>query len=364
MTCPVLTGATDQLCIYLRTASHCQLNCKHCFTDGSAAPKEFFDPDATIEFFKKLHAWNPKFQYGFIAFHGGEPFLAPAKDMIKVWHECKDLWPGLQWSIQTNLTMKITPEKHFILETVCDKAWGTSWDKDIRWNGDIMKEQLWERNVRYYAEQGHQITVMVSITKNIVDSDPKQIIEYLHGLGIQHINFERVTPDGNALLNQSVFATNAEVDAWIAKMWDQTLEHKLYERVHNMFFDSILTSAVYNTFAGCRCRECEQKILTINADGSVGGCPNSATNNVFGDIAQPIEELWFSQGRMKNIQQEILRNPECYGCPVFDLCNGDCHQLAWEGNVCAAPKTLMKRLKQDNDIDLYREILGDFVGQE
>jgi len=34
---------------------------------------------------------------------------------------------------------------------------------------------------------------------------------------------------------------------------------------------------------------------------------------------------------------------------VFMYCGGDCHQLAWQGDICGAPKSLMKLLKAQKD---------------
>jgi hypothetical protein len=77
----------------------------------------------------------------------------------------------------------------------------------------------------------------------------------------------------------------------------------------------------------------------------------------------------YSKGRMKEIACEAVRNPGCYGCDVFDICNGDCHQLAWDGDVCPAPKTLMQKLKYNKefpygDATLMRTVLNGFIGQE
>ena len=49
---------------------------------------------------------------------------------------------------------------------------------------------------------------------------------------------------------------------------------------------------------------------------------------------------------------------------VFNVCNGDCHQLDWQDNICAAPKSLMRHLTQEQDIELYKLFLNDFKGQE
>jgi radical SAM protein with 4Fe4S-binding SPASM domain len=158
--------------------------------------------------------------------------------------------------------------------------------------------------------------------------------------------------------------TNLELDAWMLELWNASIELETHKYFGNLLFDSMLTSFVNTTHSGCRCRSCEQKIFTLNADGTIGGCPNSAVNNTFGNINDDIYDLLSSEGRLENIACESNRNPNCYGCDVFDICNGDCHQLAWQGDVCAAPKSLMRRFKQENNTKLYQTVLGGFIGEE
>lgn len=358
----------NQLMVYLKTSDTCQLNCDHCFTNGSNGKKGYLDTEATIDFFRRLHSVIPVYEHGNIAFHGGEPFLCPTEKMFEVWNGVKDLWPNIFWSIQTNLTFKLTEKKVDVLEQICDKSWGTSWDYGIRWKNK-RQEELWRSNVKEMAEDGHEITVMVSLTDNVIrNKAPIEIIEDMASLGVKHINFERVTPDGNAVINRDngVIPGNHALDYWFSLMWEQTKEYQAHKKIDNLFLDSILTSLVYNTYSGCRSRGCEQKILTLNADGTVGGCPNSATHKTFGTIHDDILTLLNSEGRLCNINDECTRHPVCAACDVYDICNGDCHQLAWEGDVCAAPKTLMRELKNNvkNDFDLYKEVLNGFMGQE
>tara|TARA_R110002072_G_scaffold64203_5_gene159725 strand:+ start:64566 stop:65633 length:1068 start_codon:yes stop_codon:yes gene_type:complete len=354
--------------VYLKTTDTCQLNCDHCFTNGSNGKKGFFDTHAVIDFFQRLKAFNPHFENGNISFHGGEPFLCPTEQIFTVWEGVKDLWPNIWWSIQTNLTFKLTDEKIRVLEEICDKSWGTSWDYGIRWTNP-KQEKLWRDNVRFLADKGHDITVMVSLTDNLVKSvSPIEIINDMASLGIKSINFERVTPDGNALdnLDNGVIPRNHVLDHWFLKMWEETKEHKCWEYIDNLFLNSILTSLVHNTYAGCRSRTCEQKILTLNADGTVGGCPNSAPTRTFGTIHDDIPSLLFSEGRMCNINDECTRNQICETCDVYDVCNGDCHQLQWQGDLCASPKSLMRELKNGikSQDSYYKEVLSGFMGQE
>lgn len=39
--------------VYLKTTETCQLNCSHCFTNGINGKKGWFDPVATVDFFKR-----------------------------------------------------------------------------------------------------------------------------------------------------------------------------------------------------------------------------------------------------------------------------------------------------------------------
>jgi radical SAM protein with 4Fe4S-binding SPASM domain len=356
----------DDLMVYLKTTDTCQLHCDHCFTNGRNGRKGFFNPEKTIDFFHRLHAYRPNLRTGNISFHGGEPMLAPSELMFQVWEGVKDLWPTVWWSVQTNLTYKLNQSKLDVFEKICQKSWGSSWDYNIRWPQKKSMD-LWRDNIRQLANAGHNITVMVSVTGNLVrNMEPIEIIEDMASLGIKHINFERVTLNGNARSHSDngIIPGNLELDHWFLKMWDQSVQHKTYEYIDNMFFDSILSSMVYQTYSGCRCRQCEQKVLTINADGTVGGCPNSAVENTFGRIEDDIIALLHSEGRLCNIQKEAIRNPTCAICEVYDICNGDCHQLGWEDNICAAPKSLMTVMKQNQDKRLFSKFLNGFQGQE
>ncbi|MAZ47366.1 MAG: hypothetical protein CME65_02315 [Halobacteriovoraceae bacterium] len=351
------------LIFYIKTTETCQLNCDHCFTNGSNGQKGFFDENRVIDFMHKLKNKVPQINSGSVTFHGGEPMLCPPEKMIDLWQACRDLWPSLFWSIQTNLTYKIDPIKLTFFEKVCQKTWGTSWDYDLRWKSKRSSD-LWRSNIKELAQDGHNITVIVSLSKKLLqEKEPIEVIEDLAELGVKHVNFERITSNGNAIANKRVFPSNKDLDHWFDKMWRQSVNQKTYQYIDNLFFDSILTSAVFNTFSGCRCRQCEQKVFTINADGSIGGCPNTAAESPFAHINENIDDILFNPGRLCNIEKESRRNQACYTCEVYDICNGDCHQLAWENGVCAAPKTLMSAVKK-SDKELLNSFLNGFQGQE
>ncbi len=356
---------SNDLMVYLKTTDTCQLNCNHCFTNGSNGKKGFFDPKATIKFFERLKDHRPNYDNATISFHGGEPFLCPTDHIFSLYEGVQGLWDNIFWTTQTNLTYKLTDDKLKVMEDICQKSWGTSWDFNIRWTNS-KQEELWRNNVKDLANMGHNITVMVALTGNVIrEKEPIDIINDMASLGVKHLNFERVTANGNAVnfKEDGIFPSNIDLDCWLHKMWLQSVENRTWEYIDNMFFDPLLSSLTQATHGGTHCRNCEQKIFTINAAGTIGGCPNGATNNTYGTIFDDIPSIMNSPGRSCNIVKEINRNPLCYTCPVYDVCNGDCHQLSWQGDICAAPKSLMKELKSQvqSQFNFYKHILEESV---
>ena len=330
------------LVVYLKTTETCQLNCQHCFTNGINGKKIYFNPEQTIEWFKKLHGDIPSFGGGTIIFHGGEPFLADLEDMYLVWEEVSKLYPMLRWSCSTNLCFNLTDEHRTFFSSVLKEGFCTSWDKGIRFENQ-KQEMLWRKNLQTLVNDGHNITLNISLNRHLLEMDTTELVLWLDTLGVNWVQFERLTYDGTALQNMEIFPSNIELDNWFVQM------HETYQTIKPKYKD-VLLEGVYSSInegihGGVRCRDCEQKIFTINADGSISGCPNSAVGNSFGSIRQSIPELLQSKGRINNITCEMQRDPRCYSCEVFDICNSDCHQLKWQGDICAAPKTLMRSLK-------------------
>ena len=331
---------------YIKTTETCQLNCKHCFTNGINGAKIYFNPHKTADWVKRLHseAFNPSDTMHF-EFHGGEPFLAPVSHMRIFYEETKDLWPNASFGITSNLTFKLKDEHWDFIKGPLGNRMGTSWDPKIRFEND-KQEKLWEKNVRSLVDAGVTVKLFISVTKDTVNIEPIELLKWVKDLGVQEMALERLTGNGNALLHPEIFPTNLEQDQWFLKMHEQIEE---YDARH--WFDNEFMETIYNKFetgflkGGTFCRDCEEKLYTINADGTLSGCPNAAPEEQFGHINDDIKSLINSPKRIKNIACERSRDPRCYECPVFMYCGGDCHQLAWQGDICGAPKSLMKLLK-------------------
>ena len=366
--------------VYLKTTETCNLNCKHCFTSGSNGAKVYFKPDKVIDFFTRLRKEAPWVRNVRYMFHGGEPMLAPVEDLYKAYHGLKEIFPETRFGMQTNLTYKLTDEKRqFMKEVLYEDGFGTSWDYDIRFGSTVTNEKnradvrakqikLWEDNVKKLTfEDGHYMTMIVCITANLIkEKEPIEIINYAHSLGFKHILFERITSDGNAKHNNEIIPRNKDQDAWLHKMFNQCLEHKTHEYIGNMLMSEVAEAYVYRAHTANRCRICERSLLTINATGTIGGCPNTGPVAHWGHIQWSIKDNLHSKKRLKTIAcEQFDRNPICYECPAFEYCNSDCNKLAWDedNTYCAAPKTIWHQMMNDNDIEEYKKlIIGNPAG--
>lgn len=349
-----MTAPKQHMMVYLKTTETCNLNCDHCFTSGKFGRKIYFDVDRTIDWFARLSDSMSNKPDLHIEFHGGEPFLAPLEDMQRAYDEISKHWPNASWGITTNLVHKLTPEKLEFIDTVLGKRIGTSWDPKIRFD-NINQRILFEENIKLLLGRGVTIKLFVSLTKDVVNMKPIELLMYVKGLGVQEMDIERVTKNGHATRNLHIFPTNKEMDDWFLEMHHQMEEYGARDWFHNNFMENIYTKfETGQTKAGTWCRDCEQKLFTINADGTIAGCPNSAPEDHYGTIDMPIYDLLFAPKRIEIMACEAAGNSLCLECPVYKYCGGDCHQLEWDGTICASPRSLMIHLdKERGRIDGY-----------
>ena len=337
--------------IYLKTTETCNLNCMHCFTSGSKGAKIYWDYKKVADWLHRLAAEIPNTSHTHLEFHGGEPFLADLETMQYVYDECKDLWNSQSWGITTNLTFKLTRDKIDFIKGPLGGHIGTSWDPDIRFSSPKQYD-LWRKNVETLIGLGVTIKLFVSVTKGTVAIEPIDLLEWVRDLGVKQLALERLTMNGSARNNLHIFPTNLEQDSWFLKMHEQSKEAAARDWFDNEFLETIYDKFESGmTKGGTFCRDCEEKLFTVNADGSISGCPNSAPEHSFGHINDDIQQLLYSPKRIENIACERSRDPRCYECPVFQYCGGDCHQLEWQDEVCGAPKSLMRELAGINRIN-------------
>lgn len=333
------------LIVYVKTTETCNLNCDHCFTSGKNGRKIYFDAKKTADWCNQLDTGENGIH---LEYHGGEPMLAPMSDIMEFYNLTKGQWNDrCTHGITTNLVYRLRPEHiKFFKECISGGSVATSWDPNIRF-ANVRQKELWEENVRTLVAEGIRVKCFISVSADIVRMEPIDIADYMHSLGIDEISYERLTHNGNANLNLLIFPHNRDLDKWWIKMHETTKDHP----VKNSFLESVYDKFDHGLlFQGTFCRDCEQKIHTINADGTVAGCPNSAPTDWYGHIDTPAQEVRLSPKRMEIISCELHeRDERCYSCPVFTYCHSDCHQLQWMDDVCPAPKSLMMKLAEEKE---------------
>lgn len=330
--------------VYLKTTDTCNLNCHHCFTSGSQGRKIFWDHKKVSDWISRLNDYLNEQDSVHFELHGGEPFLAPLETLQSVVRNAKKLNERFSFAAATNLVYKLTDEIRAFIRDELNNGISTSWDPSIRFAND-KQYQLWLTNLKTLVQDGVNVTLNISMSREVLSLDLEPLLFWVKELGIKDLAFERITIHGNAVDNLSHVPSNAEVDAWYDKLHEVT--QKLDAR--NWFYN-VLLEDVYAKFEkhisnnGTFCRACEERLFTLNADGTIGGCPNAAPLVQYGYIDDSIEKLHRSPGRVSVMAQEKMRNDGCLSCEVFELCGSGCYQLTWDGSACPSPKSLMRRL--------------------
>lgn len=341
----------SNILIYLKTTETCNLNCRHCFTSGSNGAKIYWDHVKVSDWLHRLREARSDATQVHLEFHGGEPFLADLSSMQYAYDNCRDLWPNMSWGVTTNLVFKLDQDKIDFIKGPLGSHIGTSWDPDIRF-ANPKQYDLWRKNVATLIEQGVTVKLFISVTTGTIAIEPIDLLEWVRDLGVTSLALERLTMNGSAKQNLDIFPSNLEQDAWFLKMHRQSEQHGARDWFDNEFLETIYSKFEQGvSAAGTFCRDCEEKLFTLNADGTIAGCPNSAPEQAFGNIDMTMPELLYSPQRLENIACERSRDPRCYECPVFSKCGGDCHQLEWEEEICGAPKSLMQLLSGINTVN-------------
>lgn len=339
--------------LYLKTTETCNLNCRHCFTNGINGAKTYWNSSKVINWIKQFSQTIDSKDNIHCEFHGGEPFLVDVAEMQSVYDACND--SNISWGATTNLVFKLSQEHIDFIKGPLNNRLGTSWDPKIRFDND-KQLKLWLSNVKRLLNEGVTIRLFISVTKDTIAIEPIYLLTWIKSLGVQEVSFERLTENGNALLHPDIFPSNIEQDAWFLKMHQQSELYDARDWFHNDFLETVYSKFETGfTSGGTFCRDCEEKIFTLNADGSISGCPNSAPEFNFGTIDDIISDLINRPIRLQNIACERSRDARCYSCDVFQFCGGDCHQLAWQDDICGAPKSLMKSLSGKQKIWMIRK---------
>lgn len=357
----------NSLLVYVKTASHCQQKCSFCFYKSGSAPKKIIDFEKTKDWFKRLEKFAPWIETPQINYFGGEPMLAPLNEMVNLREELKDLWKGnLRFTITTNLVYALTEDRINFFKSL--DGMSTSWDASSRFE-TISQFELWKKNcIKLIKEHNINLTLQITLTAPMLKLSIKEIFDMCKEIGFSDVQFEKLSINGGVLDDMFVVPRNEELNEWFFEMYKVYTNGKYYENFSNAYLNSILTSYVYSTYSGCRSRNCETKVFTLNTNGTVANCPNYAEelNNQIGTVDQEIKDLLLSKNRQKSISCESKVDPRCSVCPVYSICAGGCYASSFfnDNDICSEAKKLMIHLKEEKNYSLYKTILNGFKGSE
>lgn len=326
--------------IYIKATGKCNLNCSHCFTNGRNGDGEIWSVENVARWIKDFIAQYPNDDHH-LELHGGEIFLRPLNELSR-FTTIFESYDNVTIGATSNLVFKLTDEHIAFIKNSLGNSIATSWDSGIRFENEKQKN-LWENNVKLLKDAGVFVKVFLSVTKSLVEKDPLEIIDYFNKIGPDELALERLTLSGNAIKNGQIFPTNESQDNWYLSLYK---EYKKRETNFNIVTLDILERRLKENKVkeDTHCRNCEQNLVTINSDGSLSGCPNTAEVFKYTTLENGVGDFIYSQGRISRIAKELDIPKHCLRCDVFQHCGGDCHQLPWDGERCGGLKNTIRYL--------------------
>jgi len=323
---------SEPFTVYFKPTNRCNMKCQHCYHAMMG-----YSADMTDDVFERSIAWinglKKQNRFIFAQLHGGEPMLYDIKKL----HTMVDstVSDNLSWGVTTNLVYDLTQDK-IDLFYKC-KPYGTpfiqtSWDYLIRFRSS--QEETWETNVKCLLSKGINVQPTFCVTKQLInDLSPKAVLDRFLNLGVDHVGIERITNTGRAK-EGLLTPKNSLMDKWLFECYlyykelDGKLSIPLFEGIEQ---------SIRGNYIGCRSRRCTKTVFTINVDGSIGSCPNTANyapNNVKTIKIVP----------SKLSKAEETNHTSCFMCEYFNFCRGDCFQLAFDETGCPGLKSIYAHL--------------------
>lgn len=333
--------------LYVKTVNTCNLNCGHCFTSGRNGDRSRWDPDVSLSWIEDYIHHTGNSTHYHVELHGGEPFLVPLSEIVHFTDSVK-LLGDVSVSATTNLVYPIDHRHIDLFLNGFDGRLGTSWDPDIRFERESQRSR-WLKNLTTITEAGVSVKLMVSLSRDLIARGPGYLLDQLDTFPVDDVALERITVDGHTKLDSTFLPDNERQDKYLLELY------KLYRSKHRTYkivtFDIIETRLEQGVVkADTNCRNCEQNLVTMNADGSLSGCPNTAASRIHSHLKDGVKAYLNSDGRLSQIVEELTHDPRCLSCDLFDVCGGDCHKLPWTGNRCGGMKYLLRHLTGRGDI--------------
>lgn len=329
----------NDLVLYVKVQDGCQLSCKHCYASSlNINHSTIIDPIKTVNWINQLSNYNIE-----ASLHGGEPLIVPINILKKIVVETKKVNPNIYWSATTNLVYQLTDELIEFIKTYFIQSDGsclllTSYDYgDIRFKTDIQR-QLWAENIVKLVSEGININCISTTTDTLLKIDPREHIDYMVSLGITSINYERLCHTGRAKDNDLIVDYN-KIDDFYLESIKYIDSNNLPIKIRNI--EELKKTIKWKFKTGCRERQCNNKVITINANGTISSCPNSANTKLFSTYDDNLSSYINNEYRLKELHNEKFKvNNKCLTCSYYDICGGECCQLDWTDRCPGLKKTI------------------------
>ena len=312
--------------VYIKVTERCNLCCEHCYNPPVAQEISYPKVKNFLTLLKNT------IRPSFFILHGGEPLMGDLKQI----QDLLNNFPEESWRISTNLCYELTPERLKILKRM--KQIRISFDIGIRFH-TIKNLMKWYHNVKTIKQVcPDALFLNICLTKDLLCHDPDQLLHVMQQLQIKQLGLERITLKGNAVKHQDIIPSYSEVDVWLCKLYHAL---KQYPEIKCIDIDGIRLG-ILKEFQHCYGKECCCKTITINADGSIGNCPNDAREHMIGSLDSNVRDIlaaiWTKKHPIKN---------QCLMCSYWEQCRGFCNQMDWQGKECPYPKLLAKEIYEN-----------------
>ena len=320
--------------IYLRVTDRCNLHCKHC-TLSEHRGNSFVDINSVTQFLHKLIGNGTGCS---IAFHGGEPTLCPLNVLENFCCE----FPYATFIMASNMIWSSPTEVISFVKKYCiDKETHVPCIKASYDFGNIRFQSTKERqtclsNIKLCTDNNIAVQLGVPVTNELVSIPVQDIVRFLNSFHIDSLRLDMLRPQ--QIIDQTIVPSYSQVDKWLCQLY------KYKNQIHVLLFEELIDAALYGHHESCRTRQCMSTTLTINVDGTFGGCVNNAHVCPYGSVETGTTDYELLQ---RLILEEQIRNEKCYLCDLFHMCNGWCYQIPWINNTCPAPKQLMRHIKEE-----------------
>lgn len=313
--------------IYIKTTEACNLHCLHCYN-----PRKNIVADlpAAVPFLKKL-ADLP--QDKMFIFHGGEPMMGNNEQML----ELVKTFPDIPWRISTNLAYPLTDIRRILLAHM--KQIRVSFDVGIRFS-NIRELLRWYRNVREIAGTS-ELFFNICLSKALLKHSPKQLVRVLDKLGVKKYAFERITLTGMARQHADIIPRYGDIEEWLLEIYELEKNGECACRCTEI---ENVRLGIQGHQDQCYGKACCVQTMTINADGTIGNCPNDATVNIVGNINDDVGDIIRSVACRGHIPKT-----KCLACDFFRYCKGGCEQIEWQGDTCPYFKRLAKKILEEEN---------------